>query len=933
MRKIQPSFNSGEWAPSLFARVDLKQYLSGAALLRNFIVDYRGGATTRPGTKYVIQAWKSSTAVCLIPFQASFAASYVLEFGDYYIRFHRNGSPVLETGISITAATKASPCYVSATNTFSDGQWVYISDVSGMTQLNGRYFEVRNTSGAGFDLYDLRGNAVNSSSYSTYTSGGTAQRVYTITSPYSAAQVLDIKYAQDVADLILCHPEVTPYVLTFETETSWLISPIVFGSSLSAPTGVSVATTLAVGTTNYSYIVTAVDINGQESPASSATALASKTDLRTVAGTNTVSWSAVAGASSYNVYKSEVSITNAVPAGVPHGFIGNVTSLSINDSNISPDFSIGPPVVRNPFAAGAPVVSGTVTAGGSYTSTPTISFSAPAAGITALGYPVFGAVSVTVSAGGGSYAVNDILTAGNGLTLRVTSIGPGGATAVTGLTIVTPGSFTTIPTNPVSLTGGSGSGCTANFTWAATSIGILNGGSGYLTAPTITFSAGAATATATIGDLSSGFPAVPSFYQQRLFLSGLTSNPQTMYFSQTGAKYNFNVTSPVVDTDAITAALSSGQINNIRSVISQPAGLMIFTDSANWLVNGGAAGVAVTPSSIVATPQSYDGSSDLPPIIANANVLFVGAKGTTVRDCTYNFYTNVYAGTDISIQSSHLFFGYNLVSWCWSQEPFKLVWAVRDDGVMLTLTYIKDQEFIAWSHSDTDGDYKSVCSIVEPQGAGYINAVYCLVERTVDSTTVQYVERFDNRTYTTAADAWCVDAGVGYDGSPATTFSGGEHLAGKTVQGLADGAVIPSFVMPASGTFTVSAAASKVTVGLGFTAQLQTLPLEVPVNETIQGKPKKIASVVVRVAAALGLKIGASFSRLVTMKDLVVGNVGSMLVGQETQVVSDLFTGDTRTILDPSYTVPGQYCIQQDQPLPATILGVIPEFSMEVKRG
>ncbi len=93
---IQPSFNSGEWAPALNARVDLAKYHSGAALLRNFFVDYRGGATTRPGTRYIRWTF-GNTSVRLIPFQASFAVTYILEFGQGYVRFINNGATVLET--------------------------------------------------------------------------------------------------------------------------------------------------------------------------------------------------------------------------------------------------------------------------------------------------------------------------------------------------------------------------------------------------------------------------------------------------------------------------------------------------------------------------------------------------------------------------------------------------------------------------------------------------------------------------------------------------------------------------------------------------------------------------------------------------------------------------------------------------------------------
>src|SRR5882762_3879561 len=137
---MQHSFHAGEWAPALNARVDLAQYHSAAATLRNFFVDYRGGASSCPGTKYILQARISGKAVRLIPFQASFTVNYVLEFGDFYIRFYFNGAPVLETAKIITNASQANPLVVdiSTNHGWSVGDWVFITGVVGMTQLNGK---------------------------------------------------------------------------------------------------------------------------------------------------------------------------------------------------------------------------------------------------------------------------------------------------------------------------------------------------------------------------------------------------------------------------------------------------------------------------------------------------------------------------------------------------------------------------------------------------------------------------------------------------------------------------------------------------------------------------------------------------------------------------------------------------------------------------
>ena len=101
---IQTSFASGEWAPDLYARVDIGKYHAAAALLRNFYVDYRGGVSTRAGTRYILTC-KGPGTVRLIPFQAGFSLGYVLEFGQNYIRFYNNGAPVLEGAFPVTSTS------------------------------------------------------------------------------------------------------------------------------------------------------------------------------------------------------------------------------------------------------------------------------------------------------------------------------------------------------------------------------------------------------------------------------------------------------------------------------------------------------------------------------------------------------------------------------------------------------------------------------------------------------------------------------------------------------------------------------------------------------------------------------------------------------------------------------------------------------------
>lgn len=928
---IQTAFHAGEWAPALNARVDMAKYHSAAALLENFFVDYRGGASSRPGTKYIIQAYKSNTAVRLITFQASAEVGYVLELGDAYIRFHFHGAPILEAPLTITGVTQANPAVVSVANTYDVGDWVQIAEVAGMTQLNGRYFQISARTSGSITLAGLNGSPINSTGYGAYTGGGTVSRIYTLPSPYAASELALIKFAQNVSEMILCHPNHQPYVLRIIAANDWTLSPISFGSTVVAPGSTTATTTLSSGSVFYSYVVTAIGADGQESAPSTPATLSSIQDLRTVAGTNTITWSAVSGATSYNVYKAIPAYGAAVAAGASFGYIGNTQGTSFKDSNIEGDFSVTPPISQNPFlGAGVQLVN--ITAPGSYTTVPSAVVSASSGGQTATVQPSLGVVATVVSSsdspgwlvGQTARPVNNIY--GN-LILRVATITPLGA--VTSFTIDSPGSITfgTTPSNPVEFKrvgSGSDGQCFVNLTWGVTQLTIISPGSGYTSAPTITFTPSGATAIAVLSPQAAGNPTVPAFFQQRLVLSAALKAPQTFNMSQPGAPYNFDIRNPILPDDAIVdAAISSSWLNTIRWHVPMPNGLITLSDRAAWLINGGSGGEGITPINAVANAQSYNGASDVPPIVANFDILYVQAKGSIIRDLAYNFYANVWTGTDISVLSSHLFFGYQILEWAWAEEPFKVVWAIRNDGAMLSLTFMKEQELVGWTHNVTQGRFTSVTEVTESVNAfGSTNAIYNVVERDLPGVgTVKYIERHTERIFPNGViDAWCVDSGLQYRGAPATQFTGAEHLAGLEVTGLADGVVIPPFTMPADGFFTLSSPASVVTIGLAYTCNLQTLAIDLG-EPTVQGKRKKITAVTVRAKDTLGIKIGSDPDNLTPMKDFQIGSMGT----QTNRRVTDLVTGDGRTILDPKWQEAGQFYIRQDQPLPASILGVIPE--------
>ena len=150
---IQTSFSAGEVSPTLHGRVDLNKYRAGAARMRNFYVDYKGGTSRRHGLEFIDECYDSTQPVRLVPFQFSTEQTYVLEFGDQYVRVIKDGAYVLTAPNVITGISQANPGVVTSVgHGMVTGDWVYIEGVAGMTQINGRTCRVGATTANTFEL-------------------------------------------------------------------------------------------------------------------------------------------------------------------------------------------------------------------------------------------------------------------------------------------------------------------------------------------------------------------------------------------------------------------------------------------------------------------------------------------------------------------------------------------------------------------------------------------------------------------------------------------------------------------------------------------------------------------------------------------------------------------------------------------------------------
>lgn len=279
--------------------------------------------------------------------------------------------------------------------------------------------------------------------------------------------------------------------------------------------------------------------------------------------------------------------------------------------------------------------------------------------------------------------------------------------------------------------------------------------------------------------IDNGYPAEVEFFSDRLIFAGTPREPQTTWFSKAGSYVDFGRSSPIVDDDSISATLNARQQNAIRELVPLDK-LIMLTTGGEWKTEGGQDDV-LTPVTTSFRPQSYNGASQIPALVIGNTALYVQNRGYVVRDIAYQFDVDGYVGGDLTVFSSHLTEGKPIAEWDFQQIPFSNVWVVRTDGVLLALTYMREQEVIGWTPMEIDGVVESVCCVPE----GGEDAVYIAIQRTVNGVVKRYVERLATRLITDIREARFLDSFLTYDGrgdgTKTMTATGAAWLVGDSV--------------------------------------------------------------------------------------------------------------------------------------------------------
>lgn len=923
---IEYAFAAGEISPTLYGRTDLEKYDLALAEAINFFVDYRGGISSRFGSEFCDYVLHDDKPTKFVPFAFAPAVdtTYNILFGHQYIRFIQDGAYIVEAAKVITGITKANPGVVTSVgHGFTTGDWVKIFDVVGMTRLNGMTFQVGTTTANTFQLLDpLTGANYNTSTFAAYVSGGNAYRIYTVVSPYDADDLELLNAHQARSVITLTHQEYDIRELTRFTDISWTLSTLAIDNGVSKPTGVAI-TPSAAGTAGVAFAVTAIDANGVESVASAYAFNALCVNYAATAGSAKVTWTEVAGAVRYNIYRSQIIAIGAdISRAMQVGFVGTAYGPSFTDNNIIPDYTHTPPDHYDPFANGA-VRYIEVTAGGA-------------------GYTRAAVVSATIGTGLVAYPVVD----GSGVLLGIV---------------------------------------------------VVNGGKNYTSASVVSVTVGAgATFNINVTAASGNAPGESTLFEQRRVFAGPSNNPLRLNGSKPKQYSNFDSSLVVESDDSYEFDVDSAEVSPIRHLIPTRSGLIVMSQAAIWQVSGGrgtgATSNVITPTNAQADEQSHTGASNVKPLQIDTDILYTEGKGSTTRLLVYDSSSRVFGSQDMSLFANHLVSPSNPIKvWAWASDPSKLVYGVREDGVMLNLTLVKDQNVAGWTRQQTQGLYTDVLVLQENS----VDSVYYMVQRYINSRWTKFIERQKRREFTEVEDCWCVDCALEYPktypaadltlsaatgsitltasaavfalgnvgsiiragggkmeitaytnathvtatvlrditsvipedendiplpvlsgdwtmDAPTTSVSGLDHLEGATVSILADGNVLTQAVVT-NGAVALGGEYTRVVVGLPYRCKARSLP-PTSTKQTIEGKVKRVVRVQPRVYQSRGLQVGTDLDLLESFKERSDEPMGEPTRLQE---------GVKEVYIEASYEPDQGIYFIEDDPIPTTVLGFL----------
>lgn len=412
-----------------------------------------------------------------------------------------------------------------------------------------------------------------------------------------------------------------------------------------------------------------------------------------------------------------------------------------------------------------------------------------------------------------------------------------------------------------------------------------------------------------------GYPRMSTFFQDRFILAGSAAFPYKVWMSRTGDYPNFDVETvdgALTDDSAIAVALISRSAFNITHVISAQD-LIFLTDGNEWIIDGSE---TIKPSKVLPRSQTQHGAANCMPQYIGNRLVYVQRRSSSVRDMGYTYESDNYNGVDLTLLAKHLVHNKSLVDSAYCQEPDSILYYVRNDGVLLSLTLIKEQDVYAWAQYATNGgQFEAICSLPN----GNEDSLYAVVKRTINGQQRRYIERIESPKDSTNIDDYILMDSMRRIYNTTSTTINVPHLTGCSVQIIADGKRIPDGKIGTDGNITLPAKYAKVHIGLPVEMRITLPQIAMDMKDgTLQSRTVKINAVILRLRNSRGGKIGVTYNR------------GMDMIG-DASIIDKIYTGDVNVPMPAQgkgFATDASVCLLHDEPYPFNLLSLVRDITI-----
>jgi len=357
---------------------------------------------------------------------------------------------------------------------------------------------------------------------------------------------------------------------------------------------------------------------------------------------------------------------------------------------------------------------------------------------------------------------------------------------------------------------------------------------------------------------TTGWPQTIGWHKNRLAFAGTREEPQKVWESQTEDYNNFSVSHVLQASDAVSAAILSGQVNRIQWLVDDND-LIVGTTRAVRALGKATEQDPYGPENVDQRPETNFGANGISPIKIGSVLLYFGAYGTDMREIAYDYGADGRVSQSVSEVQSHLFRN-GIAGACYQQYPDSVLWLWDRVGGCVGFTYERQQQVYGMHRHDFGGDVECMADL----SADGSDEIWMIVKRIINGEVRRYIEIMQ-RPFSgeTIEDAWHLDSAARYEGAPANTLSNLDHLEGEDVILYADGTDYPATVSAGEVSLPNGRTATRILVGLDVRAKAKTLPFPVqaPDGATL-GRKLRVDTCALAVLETGTLKAGANGTHL-----------------------------------------------------------------------